>query len=253
MEWAGHQTDVLTRKMKAIIPNWTDVESKLLQELAVERTPFEAGTDIVVEGDRPSVCALLSKGIAAGYKMDRNGRRHLVALYFPGDVPDLQSLHLKTADTGITALTKCDVSQIRHDQIRAICSQSQLLTDALWRTCLIQASIHRAWEANLQRPAQQRAAHLMCEILVQNAVIGHMTGNSIPMPLTQTQLSDALGMSTVHMNRIIQELRHAGFIEIQAGVMTLHDWAGLSRLADFDPTYLHLREPVEIPFLRAAA
>jgi CRP-like cAMP-binding protein len=115
--------------------------------------------------------------------------------------------------------------------------------DLLWRDSLIDAATFRTWILMMGRqPAIKHLAHLMCELFVRSATVGLSDGNSCPVPLTQEQLSDALGLSLVHTNRSLQELREQGLIAFDGRRLTILDWPRLSDMAEFDPTYLHLRE-----------
>ena len=118
------------------------------------------------------------------------------------------------------------------------------LTELLWRDTLIDAAIFREWIVAMgQRPAQSHLAHLLCEVFTRLRAGGLTQDHSCSLPLTQEELGDACGLSTVHVNRTLQDLRRHGLIQLQHSRLTILDWARLKEVAQFDPAYLHLREP----------
>jgi CRP-like cAMP-binding protein len=118
------------------------------------------------------------------------------------------------------------------------------LTELLWRDTLIDAAIFREWIVAMgQRPAQSHLAHLLCEVFTRLRAVGLTVDHACSLPLTQAELGDACGLSTVHVNRTLQDLRRNGLIELQHSRLTILDWARLKEVAQFDPAYLHLREP----------
>jgi CRP-like cAMP-binding protein len=133
--------------------------------------------------------------------------------------------------------------------MRAFIQAHPRIADALWRDTLIDAAVFREWIVGLgRRDALTRIAHLFCEMLVRLKSVGLAEGNACDLPMTQAEIGDALGLSTVHVNRILRSLRAAGLIELRAGTLTVKDWEGLQSAGVFDATYLHLKAPI----LRAA-
>ena len=150
------------------------------------------------------------------------------------------SLQLKTMDHSLGTLTPCKLGFIQHDPMRELLRQHPRLTDVFWRDTLIDASIFREWMLGLgRRDAKTRVAHLFCEMVMRLRAVGLEQDNSVPLPLTQNEVGDALGLSTVHVNRTLQELRGENLVEWENGVLTVLDWEGLKLTGEFDPTYLH--------------
>lgn len=197
--------------------------------------------DIVREGDRPSVCCLLLSGFTFRYKMAAEGRRQILAIHVPGDIPDLQSLHLTVMDHNLASLTPVKVGFIPHEALHEVNARFPNVAGALWRESLIDFAILREWVVGLgQRDALRRTAHFLCEMVVRLDAVGLANGASIDLPVNQVELADALGMSAVHVNRTIQELRTRKLISLDGKNLIVLDRAGLESLGDFDPTYLHL-------------
>jgi CRP-like cAMP-binding protein len=195
----------------------------------------------VREGDRPSRSCLLLDGFAATYKMTGDGKRQIMAFHVPGDIPDLQSLQLRVLDNSVATLTACKVGFIQHEVLHDLCRRHPRINDALWRETLINAAIFREWMTNIgRRDAYNRIAHLFCEWIVRLRAVGLVRDRVCDFPMTQNELADATGVSTVHVNRVLQELRGNGLITLKAGTLTILDWEQLKQAGDFDAAYLHL-------------
>ena len=230
----------LVRKLESIT-DLTPEERQALLDLPMKVHAIEADQDIVREGDRPSRCCLILQGFACRYKITALGKRQIMAFHIPGDIPDLQSLHLATLDHSLGTITPCEVGFIHHEDLRDLIRRCPRIGDLLWRDTLIDAAIFREWMVGLgRREAYGRIAHLLCEMMVKLRAVGLADGVTCDLPITQTELGDALGLSTVHVNRVLQELRGDGLISLRSGTLTVLDWDGLTNAGEFDPTYLHL-------------
>ena len=218
----------------------TESERQALAALLVRIVSLEADQDIVHEGDRPSHCVLVLEGFAATSKVTADGRRQTSALHIAGNWPDLQSLHLDVLDSDVRTISACVLAFVDHDHVRTLCEQYPRLAALLWRTTLIDGAIYREWVTNLgQRQAYSRIAHLFCEMMVRMEDAGLARDKECALPLTQSQLGDASGMSSVHVNRVLQALREAELIEFKSGRLQVLDWDGLVAAGEFDTTYLH--------------
>ena len=232
---------VLIRKLESIA-DLTDEVREALRGLPMQVRSIGADQDIVQDGSRPSQCCLLLEGFACRYKLTPDGKRQILSFHIPGDIPDLQSLHLKVMDHGLGTLTPSKVAFIAHDKLLEVCDRHAGLTTAFWRDTLIDSAIFREWIVNVgRRPAYQRMAHVFCELMLRFRAIGIADGDRFELPLTQAELADALGLSTVHVNRTLQELRVAGLITMTDGVVTVGNWEHLKEAGAFDPTYLHVK------------
>ena len=215
-------------------------------EQSIRRLPItirrmEGGQTLVATGDRPAVCCLIVDGFVQRSKIVGEGSRQILAFHQPGDIPDLQSLYLHVLDHEVTTLGDCTLGFVPHDPLRAVVRNNPDVAEALWRDTLIDAALFREWICNVgRREAASRLAHLVVEVYERLAAVGRVTGLSFKFPATQVVLAEAIGTSTVHLNRVLQELRTKGLLEIERGAITIFDLEGLRHAADFDPLYLHL-------------
>ncbi len=219
----------------------SDDDGAALGRLPVHEAVVAMGQDVVRAGDPADRCAIVLEGLAFGYKLTGDGRRQILCFHLAGDMPDLQSLRFGRADTGVGAVTGCRVGYVPYAALRDLCSRRPSLTEVLWRETLVQAAIVREWLLNVgRRDAFARLAHLMCEMVFRQRAAGLTSDHSCGFPFTQTLLADALGLSTVHVNRTLQRLRADGLVEWEARRLMVLDWQRLCTVADFDPTYLHI-------------
>ena len=235
------KTHPLIRKLESVF-TVSDEERQALIKLPMHIIEIRPDQDIVREGDRPSRCCLVLEGFACTSKIIEDGNRQIMNFHIAGDIPDLQSLHLTVLDSSLETITACTVGFIEHEKVHDLCRSNYRIASALWRETLIDASIFREWMASIgQRDAYSRIAHLLCEMLVRMRAVG-LSGedHSCHFPISQGKIADAQGLSAVHVNRILQELRSAKLISLKGGVLTALDWEGLKEAAEFDPAYLHL-------------
>src|SRR5215217_7306930 len=230
----------LIRKLESIF-TLADDERQALQNLPMQVMVIKDDQDIVRMGDRPSRACLILSGFACTYKMTVGGKRQIVSFNLPGDIPDLQSLHLKTLDTSVGTISTCRVGFVTHEALRDICTRYPRIAAALWRETLIEASIFREWVMNVgQREAYNRMAHVLCELLVRLRAVGLAEDHACDLPITQGEFADALGVTNVHVNRVLQQMRADGLIETKGTQLKIPDWDKLKEVGEFDPTYLHL-------------
>jgi len=222
----------------------TDISTE--EEEAVLRLPvtvrqLRGGETIVRTGDKPTVCCLIIDGFVHRSKIVAEDRRQILAFHQPGDIPDLLSLFLHVLDHDIITLGDCVLGFIPHDPLRAMIRSNPGVTEALWRETLIDAAIFREWICNLgQRDATSRLAHLIIEVYTRLSTIGRVADNSFRFPVTQAVLADAIGVSVIHLNRVLQELRTGGLLEFERGNVSILNMKQLRQVADFEPLYLHL-------------
>jgi CRP-like cAMP-binding protein len=237
--------NVMLRKLRSISP-LSDEEKQCLLTLPLVVKSVGADQDIVREGSRPTECCLVVEGFACRYKVTPGGRRQIFSFHLAGDIPDLQSLHLKVMDHSLTTLTPSQLAFIPHGSLANLMRRCPRVADVMWRDTLIDAAVFREWMMGIgRRCAETRIAHVLCEILVRMSAVGLANGRACELPVTQTELGDALGLSTVHVNRSLQELRAKQLISLKGGFLTVLNWEGLKEAGEFDPTYLHLDNQVE--------
>ena len=234
-------TTPLLRRLEAIGAP-TEAEQELLANLPGTVRYYKPHEDIVRLGDRPSVVCLLLEGMACRYKLSADGRRHILSFHIPGDIPDIQSLFIDIMDHSLGVLVPTTVMAIPHQRMCSIIDEYPRIAHVLWRESLIDAAVFREWIVIRDRPAYMRVAHLLCEHFFRMQAIGLTDGNACPLPITQAQIGDALGLSLVHVNRTLQELRRDNLIRLERGTLTVLDEDRLIAAGEFDPLYLHLKQ-----------
>ena len=231
---------LLIRKL-ASIAILTEEEHRIVQSLPARTVTFSAEYDIFRAGDTSSQCCLILDGWACRYKLLDQGRRQIFSFHVPGDVPDLQSLHLPTLDYSLGTLTNATVAFIPHENLRDLMLRFPRFGALLWRDTLIDGAIFREWMTGMgQKTAYSQMGHLFCEIYAKLKAVGLADDLRCTLPITQAELGDALGLSNVHVNRVLQALRSQGLISLRNRTLVIHDWDELVRASEFDPTYLHL-------------
>jgi CRP-like cAMP-binding protein len=220
----------------------TPSELDVLGSILVQIRFIDSNTNIVTTGDRPTLCCLILSGFAYRYRILASGRRQIFSVHVPGDIPDLQSIFIDTMDHSIATLNQATIGLISLAAIRNLTTCCPRITGMLWRETLVDAAISRAWMARIgRRNADQRIAHLLCELFVRSRNAGLARDSTVPLPITQNELADSLGLSGVQVNRSLRQLRLQRIIELRTGVLTILDWDGLSRVAMFDASYLHMK------------
>lgn len=238
---ASADLSLLIRKLESTL-TLSDAERRTLEELPVIRRHLPARHDIARDGDQSSQCCLLLEGWAFRYKLLEEGKRQILSVHIPGDIPDLQSLHLRVMDHSLGTLTACTVGFIPHDAVHDLTRRHPGIAAALWRDTLVDAAIFREWMTNIgRRSTLGRITHLFCELYLKLHAMGLAENHACEMALTQGDIADAIGVSNVHVNRVLQELRGEGLLTLQGQRLVIQNWAELTRRAEFDPTYLHLK------------
>lgn len=220
----------------------TGAERARLTAILSREKPTAVGQDIVTAGSRPGYSTLLTEGLAARYKLLADGSRQITALHVAGDFVDLHAFLLKVMDHGIVALSPCMVAYAQHGDLKVITEEEPHITRLLWLDTLVDGAIHREWIVAMgRRSKDSHLAHLICELFVRLRAVNRTTGYSFHFPLSQAQVADVLGLSVVHMNRVIQSLRREGLISWVNQTISILDWTRLQELAEFDPTYLSMQ------------
>jgi CRP-like cAMP-binding protein len=220
----------------------TDAELEVLETAPFTVRTFDAGEEIVREDTVCDFSCLILEGWAARSKHMRDGRQQITAFHILGDFVDLHSFLLKPMDHTIEALTPCRMALVPHSALREITERHPHLTRMLWLSTLIDAAMHREWLVAIGRlPAAGHLAHLLCELYLRLEAVGEAGDFSFQFPVTQVLLADALGLSTVHVNRVVQELRRENLVTWRGQQVTFNDFERLKAFAEFDPTYLNLQ------------
>ncbi|MFN6980898.1 MAG: Crp/Fnr family transcriptional regulator [Brevundimonas sp.] len=198
--------------------------------------------DLIREGDRPGPVFVVLDGWACRYKILPNGSRQVLAYLMPGDSCDLNVGLLAEMDHSIQTITPATVATIERTEMDEIMDRHRGVARAMYLAQLIDEGTMRAWITSMGRRASiERVAHLMCELYLRARNIGLTPDSSLALPLSQTMLADSLGMTPVHLNRVMKELRSSEAMTLQRGSLIIEDPAKLIRIAGFDENYLHRR------------
>jgi CRP-like cAMP-binding protein len=218
----------------------SEAESQAVVECCKDVRAVGAREDVISQGDRTGGVKLLLDGFACRYKTLEDGRRQIVAYFVPGDLCDLRVFILKRMDHSIGAIAPSRVATIAPDDVLKLMHTYPALTRALWWSTLVEEAIAREWILNVgQRNALERTAHLFCELLYRFRAVGLNEGLSCTLPLTQVELAETLGLSPVHVNRTLQELRRQKLITLDDGTLTIQNLQALEELSFFNAEYLH--------------
>ncbi len=230
----------VTSKLEAFTRLSADDRAALVQVSRNVRF-VEPRRDLVSEGDRPRYVHLVLDGWACRYKSLPDGKRQIVSIFVPGDFCDINVYILKTMDHSIGALTRLKVAMITPEEMNALTEGRPRVTQALWWHELVTTAIQREWTVNLgQRSAYERLGHLLVELYLRLKTVGRAEDGRCDFPLTQNDLADATGLTAVHVNRTLQELRHDGLIELERKQLRILDLERLKDASMFNPNYLHL-------------
>ena len=216
-------------------------EEQVLRDSVAEIKSAPPGRTIVRSGQLLERSMLLIDGLIARFKDLSDGQRQIMEIHVAGDFTDLHGFPLKRLDHDVGALTQVSIGFVPHSALQRITEEEPHLARILWMSTLIDAAIQRERILSVgRRPARSRIAHLLCELYIRLELIGLARDLQYDLPLTQLDLGDATGLTAIHVNRMLRELRESGLLTFRGGRVEIHDWEELRRTAEFDPTYLHL-------------
>lgn len=233
--------NLLTRKLEAFGP-LPEADRRLLDEVIQPTQEIGPRADLIREGDAPKDVNLILEGFACRYKMLPDGTRQIVAYLVPGDFCDLHVFILKAMDHTIATLSRCTVVKISRARILEL-MQRPAIARAFWWAALVDEATLREWLINVgARSAEQRVAHLLCELLLRLETVGLTNGNTYELPITQAELADTVSLTSVHVNRVLQRLRQDGLITLKGKHLVIRDIERLKAVSGFNPNYLHLSD-----------
>ena len=220
----------------------TASEIKALAAATAAPQEYAAKHDLIREGDRPGPVFVVLQGWACRYKILPNGSRQILAYLMPGDSCDLHIGLLAEMDHGIQTITPAIVATIDRVLMDEMMEAHRGIARAMYLGQLIDEGTMRAWITSMGRRASiERVAHLMCELYLRARDVGLTLETKFALPLSQTMLADSLGMTPVHLNRVMKELRASDAMTLKRGSLVIEDPAKLVRIAGFDENYLHRR------------
>ncbi|SMF64195.1 Crp/Fnr family transcriptional regulator [Allosphingosinicella indica] len=241
----GEPADGLLRKLR-VRDQISREEEAVIRGVIAEVRVVKAG-QIIVPAEMPvSISTLLCDGLVCRYKDLGSGRRQIMDIHVAGDFVDLHAFLLGKLEHNVAAITDCRLAIVPHKALRAITETHPHLARFLWFVTLVDAAVLREQILSIgRRNALQRIAHLLCELEARLQVVGLAEGGRYRLPLTQSDVADATGLTSVHVNRTLRTLRDRGLATFRSGEVTIHDQPGLRQVAEFDPGYLYIgRRPI---------
>lgn len=218
-----------------------DLDREAFLSLPFRVQTVEPNIYVVREGDRPDRSSLIVDGFVFRHKITETGDRQIISVHMTGDFIDLGGALLNIADHNLQTLTRCEMAFVPRDAVRDVITSRPALGMAMWVDTLIDAAIFGEWVVNVgQRPGPSRVAHLLCELGRRLEVAGLAKADGYRLPMTQEQLGDATGLTSIHVNRVLKKLTQDGLISRSRREITIPDWEKLRALAGFSETYLHL-------------
>jgi len=223
-------------------------DSRAILDLPHTVHAYKAFDYIIREGEQPGACPVLISGFAFRQKLAEDGGRQIVSIQIPGDALDLQQLFLDYADHSVQALTEASIALVPRPALRELAMRRPRIAHAFAVNNQIDASITREWLLNIgRRDARTRIAHLLCEVAVRLERQDLVTEYGYELPMSQEQIGDATGLTSVHVNRMLRDLERDGLITRHSRTIRFPDWTVLKRVADFNPLYLHVGQQSAVP------
>jgi len=218
-----------------------DDDRRALLDLPLRQRQLDAGSYLVREGSVPSVCSVLVEGFAYRQKVTGEGARQILSVCIAGDAIDLQNIFLDISDHAVQMLTRGTVADVPREALQELVLTRPAIGRVLIQLTLIEASILREWVVNVgRRDARERIAHILCEFAVRLETRGLASGDGFELPMTQEQLADATGLTSVHVNRVLKALEADGLIERRRRHIQYPNWRALQDAGDFSRRYLHV-------------
>ena len=235
------------RKLSALVDLTTE-DVAALERATAQPKKFAAKQDLIREGDRPGPVFAVLDGWACRYKILPAGTRQITAFLIPGDACDLHIGMLKEMDHSLQAITDAQVALIPGEEMAAMMDAHPRIAQAMYVAQLIDEGTLRSWIVSMgRRSSVERVAHLMCELYLRSVTAENGFSGAVSLPISQVVLADALGMTPVHINRVLRQLRVNGAMALQRGSLQILDPLKLVRVAGFDDNYLHRRNQYRLP------
>jgi CRP-like cAMP-binding protein len=218
----------------------SDSDRAAVRNLPFVTKKFGREAYLVREGEPTTTCSLLLSGFAFRQKLLTDGSRQIISFHIPGEFLDLQHTLLPLADHNVQSLKTAEAGIVPKSALVELMANHPEVGKAIWLDTLIDSSVFREWVVNVgRRDAQSRISHLLCELVLRLRSAGQCESTTCDFPITQEQLADATGLTPVHTNRTVQELRRKKLITLTSQKLTVLDWNGLAEVGDFNERYLH--------------
>lgn len=231
--------DPLVRKLTQFGP-LLDSQRRMLEEFPLRIERVKAGQDVLCDYDGSKNCVLLLEGAVFRYRMVADDHRQIMFFHFQGDILDLDTMFLGGRADRICALTSASVALLSHNALREWTRHDPHLTSLLWQDTLVNAAISREWVVNVgRRTAYGRISHLVCEVVIRMRAAGLGTATNGYLPIESGHLADSVGLSPVHVQRVLLQFDRDGLIELCDKTFRVLDLARLKKAAGFDANYLH--------------
>lgn len=238
------ETSPLARKLSCFVA-LSENDLVVLNRLHQQRRSFAAGRDLVHQGQSNQAVYILAEGWVCSYKLQPDGSRQIVDFQIPGDFLGLRSVLLRTSDHNFEPVVDIMAAEVHQDDLlEAFAKTPRLATAMLWAASRDEAMVVEHLVGIGRRDADERLAHFLLELGARLALVGMASKAGYACPLTQYQIADALGLSAVHVNRVLRHLREEGLATFQHGLVTINDHDRLVALAEFDPAYLDQTGPL---------
>jgi CRP-like cAMP-binding protein len=222
----------------------TDEEVEALLGLNGHLAEVAPRIDFVRYGESVDHACLIVKGLAGRYGQNTNGTRQITCLHIPGDMADLPSVVSPKAGWGLCALTSTTILRLPHADLRRLAAKYPGIAEAFWRDCVADGSMFSEWVVNVgRRDAISRVAHVFCQMAIRYEQLGQGNRHGFTLPIKQPDLADATGLTGVHINRTLRELRVRSIVELHAGTVTVHNWDKMVTIGDFDAGFMLLDGP----------
>ncbi|KZM51339.1 Crp/Fnr family transcriptional regulator [Labrenzia sp. OB1] len=240
----AYEESPFTRKLAAFVV-LSKNELSVLERLHERRKSFRVGVDLVHQGQSEQTAYILSEGWVCSYKIQRDGTRQIVDFQIPGDFLGLRSVLLRASDHSFEPITDIQAAEVSAgDLLEAFAQTPRLATAILWAASRDEAMVVEHLVGLGRRPANARMAHFLLELGARLLLVGLGDKSGYACPLTQYHLADALGLSAVHVNRVLRHLREDGLVTFRNGHVTFDDYDRLIDFAEFDPAYLDQAGPL---------
>lgn len=217
----------------------TAEEQQAVLDLPCRAEHVQANRDFVTIGRRVEHTCLIASGIVGRFGENSDGKRQITAMHIPGDMADLHSVVQPTGTSALQAMSIATILRVPHSALRAATARYPALAEALWRDCMVDASILAQWVVNVgRRDARERIAHLLCEMAIRLGVAPAKGQIVFPFAVTQAQLADATGLTSVHVNRTLRSMRSEGLAEVSTRAVRIPNWHALAAAGEFEASYL---------------